>query len=527
MLKTNISIIKNKQDYDTTNRNIDLKLQSIGDVIYNKLTLFPSFLNVGTVSSEYKTIIEISNTTMSLAYLNDITFEDGEGITVVPLGEFPVSLVPGKTAQFELTISTEGPSIINAIVSFGVLGEESLSLPITGDRVAFFNFDINYSQPINEYYQHLTNISTSFNGREQRTLITENPRLAFEYYYTLIGEDRVKAETMLYESSADTMQVPVHQLKNKLLQEASIGDSVIYSNVNEMNLQNGMKLMLKSGNDYEVVEVYLISENEITLSNNLSNNYNKNNTILYPLMLVDINSSITSEYLTNDICNMLIRFEVLDNTYKNINTSNDDIFSEYDGYKVIDRRPSRDVTFRRTTQRQFDLIDNGYGIRGKTVNDKTPSTVMTYTFSLLSKEEITQTKSFFNNMKGRYNEFYVVSSTEDFKAAVGVSEFDLSIICENYNQTSFNDNLNKKILRLTTKSNEIFTRDITNISTYTDGRISVGIDSPLGIDIPLENIASIQYLERARLNNDNIQITHITDDYAEINIDVNIFRGKF
>lgn len=526
MIYTNI-IVEEQFGNDYIGEEIvEYKIPSLGDMLFDKVTIIPNIINVGVVASTYTFDLEVRNTTLTTVYITDISIRNGDGFQIT-LEEGSLDIRAGDFAKFKVSISPEGQSEIDAQIIFEINNDDQnvVFCQVNGSRVALFNYEINYAQPINEYYKHNTVITTSNDGSEFRSSISLNPRMSFDYYYTFTSEESTKVQNMIYDNQMKEIQVPLFQLKGKTLSAISAGDTTLEMSNVYLNIESGMSLMVKNGSDYDVMEIININGNVITFSNSFSFDYPEG-TSVYPLMGCQINTFFTSEYQTNDLFNTLITFDVIDNRYKTILSNDDSGLPSYQGNYVLLRNPSRDVTFRKTNNRMYDYIDNGYGVRTRDVNDASPAITMTYLISLQGKEEINTFKVLFNKSKGRYHDFYVTSSTNDFKPSADVSTGSTSLRCKNEGQLIYNGNTNFNIVYILLKDGTEYYRNIQSIDFDGNDNILLTFNGTFERDILIEEFANIQFLTKARFNNDTLQISHLTDDYAEISIDVNIFRGK-
>lgn len=526
MIFTNVVIDSQNPNKNKVDKVASIKIPSLGDLLFDTVTIIPEIINIGTISSVYTFDIQITNTTLSTVTITDISTVNGEGFQI-SLSEGSMTITPGGFSVFEVKVSPEGSSTIEAKVVFEFNNEEDnvVFCEVNGSRVALFGYDIDYSQPINEYYKHNTLITTSNNGSELRSSISQNPRMSFDYYYTFTDSESRQVQNMIYQSQMKEIQVPIFQLKGRTLTESNSGDESIEVFNLYLNIEAGMSLMIKNGSEYEVLEILNINGNTITFSSKISNSY-PSGTPVFPIMDCLINNSFMSEYKTNNLFNTLVTFDVIDNKYKNILSTRDADIPTYKNEYVLLRNPSRDVTFRRTNIRQYDSIDNGYGVRTRDVNDNSPAITMTYVISLYGKEEINKFKVMFNKSKGRYRDFYATSSTNDFVASGDIISGSSSLKVINDGQSMYNENANFKDLCILLKNGEYIYKEITSIDSEDEGNLLVNFLNDFTQDISKEEIGSIQFLSKARFNNDTLQISHLTDEYAEVTIDINIFRGK-
>ena len=74
----------------------------------------------------------------------------------------------------------------------------------------------------------------------------------------------------------------------------------------------------------------------------------------------------------------------------------------------------------------------------------------------------------------------------------------------------------RRDLLISTTSGAQFYRRVTAASEISDSSELVAIDSPLGTTLPPEQFQRISFMQLVRLDTDNVEIAHITDEVAEV-----------
>lgn len=502
--------------------NFNEKLQSMFDVAYNQVVIDPVIISAGTITSDFYQQIRLWNATSEPRNLQNIVKVGTAGIE---FSGFENGIIqPGEILYYDLTILPDGPDEVNAQLIYDFSDDfYNTTINITGDRVASFNYDINWSRGVNEFYRHLTDVVTSYNGKEQRANISEDPRYTVEYFYTLNNEERIEAETFIYNNGNKEILIPMWHQKSIITQPVTSGDNIIEADISDSSLQLGSTCVVSDGFNHQFLTVESILGNTITLSGSISFDISEKGSIA-PSYYCKLNQNISFAYENKNLSQLLLRFDITDSDFLNI-TNNNDNFEEYNGLKVLVRKPTRDITFNKTFERTFEDIDFGNGVRKRLDKNEKPSTILNYRFALFGKKEIAETKAFFNNMKGRYNEFLVETGSNDMILAQNIPTGTDTIIIKSNNQTSFANDSTKQFLRIETVKGNVYIREILNYTDFGEGETNVLLDDTINESLDISQVASIQYLANGRFNNDELQINNITDDYAEIDIDIKILRS--
>ena len=508
--------------FTTQSLNFGEKLQSMFDFVYNQVVIDPVLITAGTITSDFYQQIRLWNATSEPQNLQSIVKVGTSGID---FDGFQSGIIqPGEILYYDLTILPDGPDEINAQLIYDFSDDfYNTTVRITGNRVASFNYDINWSNGVQEFYRHFTDVVTSYNGKEQRANISEQPRYSVEYFYTFTDEERIEAETFIYNNGAKEVLIPMWHQKSVITQPVGAGDNVIVVDLQDSSLQVGSDCVVSDGFNHQFLKVQTILNNTVTLNGSISFDIKEKGSVA-PSYYCKLNQNVAFDYENKNLSQLLLRFDIADSDFLMI-TNDFDNLEEYKGLKVLARKPTRDITFTKTFERTFEDVDFGYGRRERFEKNQKASVNLTYNFSLFGKKEIAETKAFFNNMKGRYNEFLVETGSNDMILSQNIPTGTDTIIIKSNNQTSFANDSSKQYLRIETVKGNVYIRDILSYTDLGDGETNVVLNDTINESLDISQVASIQYLANARFNNDEMQINNITDDYAEISIDIKILRS--
>lgn len=502
--------------------DIDLIAYQHKDIIYGQVILNPETVDLGNLVGDRSENVELWNVAGDLT-INSIIPNNAEGLQLVGQS---TGLIPlGVTGIYTLNASPDGPSVIDATFEWNFAESQyNTSLSVVGSRTPKIDYDIDWNVTPKLYYSHYTNIIESYEGNEQRFGLTENPRLAFEYTYFLLDTDMRDLMNLIYSSQDATFQVPDFTKRAEILQNASAGDNIIYVDTSYNDIQADFSIQIGDKGNSQILKVTSVDKNTnvILLESNLTKDVFIGDSV-YLMLPCTINSSLQTTHQIRNWVQTTIRYDVQDNTVDNI-VNKEINLDVYEGLYVLYQKPNIDVTVDRTSERLIDVYDNSFGIRGRVTKDKAPATIINYTFDVIGEAEIYNVLAFFEGMKGRLNEFLITSGIKDFVVTDNILATDTTIDVENNGQLEFNNDIQKQYIRIES-SKGVFYRKILNIAS-SGNVLKLFIDSNLGVNIDFDEVYDIQFLSNSRLNNDEVVVEKLTNDFATISVDVKILRNN-
>lgn len=121
-----------------------IRAHDFGDIIWGKIYISPSVIDVGFIVSETTHQILIWNAYEDLVNeITDINASNPDG-TDLPYPPFPKSLPPMGSYQHTLTVKKDGPPVQQTVYTYDVT-TGILTLTITGKRVVMFVWDHNWA----------------------------------------------------------------------------------------------------------------------------------------------------------------------------------------------------------------------------------------------------------------------------------------------------------------------------------------------------------------------------------------------
>ena len=100
-------------------------------------------------------------------------------------------------------------------------------IPLTGKRVVPFTWLPDWHNSVNDSYEWVTDVLTSYDGSEQRRGVRKYPRRTIEFSPFAAADDRRNFESTLFGWGSKTFAVPVWQDQRSLASSLSSGSTSI------------------------------------------------------------------------------------------------------------------------------------------------------------------------------------------------------------------------------------------------------------------------------------------------------------
>ena len=132
------------------------KTQSYFDDYYNRIHIAPTTLALGNVASEQASTVNVWNAYLVPKMLQSI---DGvqEGLTLSDQPKAPLQFTALQERAWTVSILPDGPSTIDVNLTWQ-FGTDQALLHITGTRIVAFGWLVDWSKPVIETLQWLTDI---------------------------------------------------------------------------------------------------------------------------------------------------------------------------------------------------------------------------------------------------------------------------------------------------------------------------------------------------------------------------------
>lgn len=486
---------------------------------YERVHITPNVIALGNLVSAQIRSFEVwnafftSNNNISLTAVGDTT-----GVILTEPAIPPTLYAALESREYLISVGLTGPPSIDIVYTW-VFDTETRTLELTGNRVIIFAFSPDWSDDVVERYEWLTQIIESDDGTERRNRLRTNPRRSLEYRLLVETDDKRWLETYLWDWKARLFSVPIWPDCVLTTADTPIGDLVIEVVSTDFRSfkVGGVAIFVIDQRDVEAVEIASIDPTSLTLLRPTLKAW-PTGTRLYPALVGRLTEDQSLLQPTADVDFDSFKFQFVDNTAIPA-VDAPTAYTDVDGIPtfVLERIPNRAEDLGLTYQSKYGLVD--FGIAPAFVDDRSgfPDVVHRFDFIDEGKEEIHFWKEWLHSRAGRHTAFWISSQSKDFVPLQTINSTDAGIIVQDYEYRNFyNFAQGKRDIVIVSKTGDRFYRRIVSAVSTTPGEEIIGIDSPLGTTIPLEQIKIISFLHPTRLDTDGIEIAWSHTELARI-----------
>jgi hypothetical protein len=426
-----------------------------------------------------------------------------------------------------------GSKIVNAIISddnfVNIETVLTFSFSLGGDKtLTVFSQLLLFDRKIpdvsvEEQYNWLTNIITSYNGTEQRLAIRGAPRRVINATFTLETEDQFRRfQELIYKGNNTSIGAPLWQYAGGLKNNVNIGQGLFQVNMDMTDVRDGDAFMvvdLDDDNNFEVFVVNSIAADEITSVATSTKSFKAFRALIVPLMPGKIQDSSSIRFDTTYAETSLT---IEENTGREIFArpfATPNLVELYDGLKVLDRLPLN-------TANEFavinnaELIDFDVGKSIKKVNWKhsKKSASRQYVINRMQQNnEFDYWREFLSGINGSQKSFLMPSFNPDLEVDPSSQFFnEITVKGLFFGQYLSTQDSHKRLLIHTNSG--VYKRKVVSVATNTTNKTTkILIDATLPVSV--NQIDYIEYLLKVRIQDDQVGFTHdINETILSLNV---------
>ncbi len=472
------------------------KMPSFVDDFYNRILIEPSYVDVGNLVSDQFRVISVFNGYFETKTLEELLVSGGDGLTVNG-PTLPHTWGPLETIEFQLTILSEGPPQIDALLSFDWTGTvDDLIVQVVGARIVSLPYQA--CVPWGEVLEWATDVITSNDGSEQRVRLRKAPRQTFMANYPIPANEMARAENIAYGWLARKWAVPVWSQTQPVTNLIS-GDTVIAcDSANYDFREGGLVLIWSSATVNEVIEIDSVDVNQLVLARGMGNSYPV--AIICPVLNGRVAGNIKRK--TNGYTAMLaLAYEITENV-----DIASDVPDQYLGYDLYwnEQLLGDSNTLEDDLNRRVDVVDYETG----KVDFYSPWLYTrpgrSFNFVNEGAEECWTFRKFLHRRAGKLRPFWIPTFESNLRLEMtGTVTSTLRVTSDDYR--GLGDDRNH--IGILLQDGTWHARAITGTSLDDSTHINVGIDSPISVDA--SEIKIISYLGLKRFDTDRVEVSWI------------------
>jgi len=460
--------------------------------------------DLGSIVSDQTINCELYNADrVNAITVQSINNDLGLGIEVIGVPTPPFDIGSQEGLLFDVLVRRNGDLKIDGTYTLTLLTGEEYVLTFTGSRIVLFPF--RPEAPLREHLIFDTKIIEVVDGTEQRIANRQYPRGLFEATYK-VGQRNI--EMILFDRQAKVVAWPAWHEPAFLAGAHSVDDLTV--TVNTTAYANfyvgGYAVILQDEQIFDALKIESMTSTTLTFESGLSYDY-ANKVEVMPLLTAYIEAQSASlKYVYNQQY-----FNLRIHTHPEINDIADDsAWGQYnskpfmDGPNIIEGGQLAEAL-----RTKVFVIDNLTGLR-------TPVTAWDHNkryskkgWKTNTRQELWELRQLLHYLQGKQVSFYIPTFWKDL---IPNDDMQIGTSILNIEHIGFTLNAQqrwpKQVIRVVFKDGSILVRTIQNSAVLDVTTEQLTLDTSWPASYTPDDIERIEFLEKVRINVDDIVITH-------------------
>lgn len=484
---------------------------------YYRIHIVPTSVSLGNLSGDTTRQLLVWNAFFNTVSLESVVLENGDGILLNSPILPPADLGPLKNLVYTLNVSAEGPSVIDATLTWTIDGVDYV-VPITGRRSVLFPYKPNWSDRVSEVLTWTTTVTRAWSGNEQRMSIAKDPRRSMRYSFQAKGEEARLLDALLFGWMGRMYSMPLWHEESRLIVTAPATTSVLVVDTTRMSIAVGSSVVVyKDSFTYEVVEVVAFSDSLIEIKNVLNMQWNAGTKVipvLPALPQADIPTSRPVPHIAVGSVTWTIDPSSPINRLPDTQPP-----ALYQGAELMldetDWSKSLEVPY---ASNRRD-IDNAIGPLISTRKGDYPAISRSFRWVCRDRSYADNLRAFFARRRGRLTPVWMPSGTEDFVLAEPVDPVAVALVVRKsqYGAMVWPSRVRRDlVIRL--RNGQTFTRRIEAVAEGAEVTV-LTLDQGFGEAFAPSDVRRISFLGLYRLANDSVTFNWSTNYVAVVETD--------
>jgi hypothetical protein len=483
-------------------------------VFYNRILITPTLIQLGNLLSAQTREITIWNGFGITKTLTNFQVVGGDGLLVTPPSAPPFDIPSYQEVVYTLAITTNGPPVIDATLTWTISGED-YTAQVLGRRVVVFPFGPNWANGYTESLEWRTDVLRSFNGEEQRRALRVRPRRAFEWRMQAKGGLAQLFDNLLWGWQNRIYATPVWSDKPRLNADQTLGDLVLTVDTPTYSFAvGGLAMLFEDARNYEVVEISGITGTTLQLARPIERNWPAD-TIVYPTVIGNLANAVPVQRYTGGVLQAAISFQsspVDTDPY----TPSAAAPASYLGLDVLTRQPNWIRPLDNTSNYAFDILDQITGAIQVDPTEDFPRIMRRYSWLLTDRASILAFRELLHRLRGQAKTLWIPSWHLDFTVIAPIPDSATTIdVVDNGFALMVGIDVARSHVCLRTEDGHTYYREITDVQQQT-GFVRLVVSPALDVAVPLANIRALHVLMRNRLATDKVDINWRSNEVAVI-----------
>jgi uncharacterized protein YqfB (UPF0267 family) len=484
--------------------------EDIGDVWFDIIHILPRSIILGNILTTITRQIDVYNAFLYEPHdLQSFINNAGAGTSITDLPTLPFTIPPQESLLLTLQVTPDGAPTINTTLDFDTDEPYLLQIPIQGTRIVMFPFEP--ETPLIERLQFLTDVFIHKDGTEQRVSLRKAPRQVFDMKLRREdGVERQQVDFLLFDWQSRVFGLPMWHEPTPLTGDVTAGATSI--NVQDTTLSDfrvgGLAIIYESETKFDALEVTAVGPTSISFNTPVTQDYSA----AAGIRVMPLRTAITSQpakeskYAVN-LCDFDLTMRVLDN---DVDLSDLTGWPTYNSKILLSDPNAITGTLDGLIERELTVFDGSGGGKFSQVstwNRARHSSAKTFVSTTRSR--LWAIRKLLHALRGRQVSFYLPTFTKDVTLASLYLSGSPAITIVNVGYTRYAKQRTPKLdLRIILNDGTTFTRTVTNSSEVDASTEQLTLSSVIAQNIAPGDVARIEFLEKVRIDSDEIVIEH-------------------
>lgn len=483
-----------------------------GGDFYNRFHISTLAFDLGNLVGDQTRTLTVWNGYRRARVLEALDQVNAEGIVVGGQPPAPLQFGPQQERTYSLAISTDGPPVIEAMITFDFDEGQALTVTITGSRVTAWTWPANWSDGITERLEWMTDMLQAYRGEEQARALRLNPRQVVEFSILVDGLERRHLEAALWNWGARVWAVPLWWDGIDLTATLAAGATTIPIAVGLRAYQIGTLALLQGPNSrsYEVIEIDDVESGSLTLARPTSSAWPAG-TRIYPARAARIDGNAQLSRFTGPVAYGRMRFEMVEPAEWTADAG----ATTYRGYPVLETAPTWTEDPGATLERKLSVFDPGTGTLAVEDEAAMPLAAQSLRWELDSRAEVDAYRRRLYALRGKQGLLWVPTWAADLVPVAAVGSTALAIDVEWTGYTLYYQTaVNRRDLRIELANGSVLYRRITGSSEVSASVERLQLDAALGVDLQPGDFVLVSFMGLCRQTSDAAELAWFTGDAA-------------
>ena len=482
---------------------------------YHRVHLLPGRMALGNLLSAQIRQVEVWNAHFAPKTLSAIIGQNNGGLTLAAPVNPPTTYGMLESRLHNLSIGLDGPPVIEASFIFQFPGEAP-TLSVTGRRVVVFGIAPDWSDGWLERLMWATDVLTARDGTEQRIRLRSQPRRSLEFSLLAAGDDTALLDVLLSAWQARVYALPVWPDKSRLSSRVNAGSTVIPVATPHLEYAaDGLLVIGTDSRNTEAAEILSVASHAVTLKQPLLQTWPAG-AFVVPAQTARLRMKQGVARVTESIARSRLVFDLVESSV----IAPQETGMSFKSAPVWLQRPNRRRDVETEYQRLAEVLDFETGITAVDDAANRPFIRRSFDYLCRNRAEIAAFRGWLAARQGRFAAFWQpgweCSLVPTRKLLAGQTA--MTVASRGY-ALYFNGLPDRAEAAFLHQNGQWHLRTILGFGPGMSGEEEVmTLDQPFSFDARPEDWAALYFLEKTRLDADQIELNWLTDSVVEASV---------